>query len=122
MRLTQQHVEEGELLAETDDARYFALPVVYRLNGSGDAAFYCTVEEWTQTEVGRVATLYAEIARLRARVLELESKPEDVLGIVVTARSADMPAPKAWLPCPHCGKEMKNRAGLSSHIRIVHGE
>lgn len=123
--ITTSEVRQGELLAQTDDAEYRLVSVVYKLNGTDSAAFYCSASDWAQTEAGKSAALYAEIARLRAdnehlraRVLELGSKPitvKEALAITAVGATTDYPY------CPECNDgPFATRKGWKAHRRIKH--
>lgn len=117
--VTTDEVRNGELLAQMNDAEYRIVSVVYKLNGNDTASFYCSERDWLSTEAGRTAALHAEIARLRARVLELESNPvtvEEAIKMTVAVPSVD------WPYCPECnaGPFIAIR-GWKAHRRIKHG-
>jgi hypothetical protein len=48
---------------------------------------------------------------------EFESEDEETVEVI-----HKMPAIDSPLTCPHCGKECKSLAGLTSHMRNSHGE
>lgn len=114
--ITTDEVRNGELLAQTDDAEYRLISVVYKLDGTDNASFYCSAQDWQQTEAGKTAVLYAEIARLRARVLELEAEqaPIDLPSILEVETIA-------YPYCPECTEGPFNtRKGWKAHRRIKH--
>ena len=124
--ITTDEVRAADLLATIEEAEYRSIQVVYKLNGKGDATFYCSGPDWPQTEAGRMARYAAEIERLKgeierlqAHILEQGSRPvtvEEALKITTT-----VPNP---LACPHCPDRapFKRANAKAAHMRIVHKE
>lgn len=118
--VTTEEVRQADLIAVVEDAEYRAVSVVYRLNGKGDAAFYCSLSDWPKTEAGRVARYVEEIERLQAENEELRASLLLQGSRPVTVEEA-LHIKAGALICPHCGAGPFQRAqGRAAHIRIKH--
>lgn len=134
--ITTDEVRHGELLAQIEDVEYRLVSVVYKLNGTDSARFYCSAQDWQQTEAGRTAALHAEITQLRAkqadleaiylqRIEELHFKIAQLQSTPITVEEAvrvSAAVPAIDYPyCPECKDGPFNtRKGWKSHRRIKH--
>src|ERR1041384_1485284 len=71
--VTTEEVKAADLLAVVEEAEYRAVQVVYKVNGNGAAAFYCSLADWPRTEAGRLSIYVAEIERLKIEVAQLQA-------------------------------------------------
>jgi len=117
--ITPDKVRGGEVLLSLEGNTYYLVPVVYRLRDN-ELTFYCVQRDWPATDAGRVAGFVREIARLRARVEELEAEQEVVdlpsFEVVDDLPDLETLATNGTI-CPKCGRLFKDGRGLSAHLR-----
>jgi uncharacterized small protein (DUF1192 family) len=135
--ITTDEVRRGELLAHLEDAEYRAVTVVYKLNGSDAATFYCSAQDWQQTEAGRTAALHAEITRLKEKLIDLDAaylqRIEELHARIAYLQATPITVEEAVRPtttmpttdypyCPECNDGPFNtRKGWKAHLRMKHG-
>lgn len=129
-RLTNRSSLTGVPLAELDGTTFLLLaaPAVLAVRGD-EIVYYCAGEAWDASPAARESAARAELASLRARVQELESRPAPALPLALPAagarRARRAPAAGADAPatfaCPDCEKTFDTAQGLGAHRFRAHG-
>lgn len=110
MSVLRDAFDDGKILATVDAKEYRQVTVVVERTPDNLLTVFCKADDWKTTPVAQLATLYAEIDRLRSRVAELEK----VDAPLITRK------PFAQGACPICGYQGVAK-GVNLHMIRKHG-
>lgn len=99
----------GKFLATVNANEYRLVSIVFERTAEGVIQFFCKAEDWPDTPIALLAKRDAEIAKLKARIAELE-----------TPIKSDSHRPFRQDTCPLCGYEGVEK-GVRLHMIRKHG-
>lgn len=124
-------LDGAELLATLGDTHYYRVAWIVAQTDDGPLAYYATVCGWPETPVGQLVTRDTEIARLRARLADLEQQlaahtvPAAVASAASGMRGASVDDDPAHgihrCPCPVCGKKIWP-SQVARHMADAHAD
>lgn len=123
MNIIDAAFEQGKELATVEGTVYRLVSVVFSCAPDSPPIPYCVAVDWHGTTIAQLAKKDAEIALLKARIIELERRsappPKPIEELLPEPVTNSAPVSRHY-SCPRCDFRSLSARGVSSHAWAKH--